>query len=209
MLKKHTIGRLSSFICVTSLLTVLLVLVSIGNSSTANDQSKTAPTDNPIAKLSSSVDREQAVDEILDRRKIETEQLIAIVGSKKASNETRQAAAFLLGEMRSVKAIPVLSTSLAETFDKPYSIDISRYDASTINALLKIGRPAIPALVENIESHEPDSAASIDSLLLLRNILGDHRSVKEKLTSQRTKAKDETVGRRIQKALERLETFVN
>ena len=111
--------------------------------------------------------------------------------------------------MRSVKAIPVLSTSLAETFDKPYSIDISRYDASTINALLKIGRPAIPALVENIESHEPDSAASIDSLLLLRNILGDHRSVKEKLTSQRTKAKDETVGRRIQKALERLETFVN
>ena len=39
MLKKHTIGRLSSFICVTSLLTVLLVLFSIGNSSTAYDQS--------------------------------------------------------------------------------------------------------------------------------------------------------------------------
>lgn len=99
--------------------------------------------------------RDRAVDSILRDRRAVIEQLIPLIDPanvKKYSKETRIAAAYALGELRAVEAVPVLSKTLAEPLGWEDNIHADRYLCPVFEALVKIGQPAVPAMIENIET---------------------------------------------------------
>ena len=146
--------------------------------------------------------RDKAVDAILRDRKLIVEKLIALadpVNAKKQTYETRAAAAFVLGELRAVKAVPVLSKAMPEVGDRVHS-EISRFSVPFWNALVKIGRPAVPVMIENIETSD-NRILRIDSLGVLNHVLGGKRRLLELLAKLETRAaKDKRKQQRIQAA---------
>jgi len=126
-------------------------------------------------------EREGAVRFILDRRKELIKSLIPIidpVNSKNYKDESRAVAAYVLGEIRAVEAVPVLSTALA---DEPFSDVVFRkginpYYASVVNALVKIGRPSVPAMIENLKTTDNKKVMS-DSVMILSQVLGGKQRV--------------------------------
>ena len=139
---------------------------------------------------------------ILRDRKLIVENLIALVepaNAKKHSSQTRAAAAFLLGELRAVEAVPVLSRAMPEVADRVRS-DFSRFDVPFWNALVKIGRPAVPVMIKNIETSD-NRILRIDSLRVLDQVLGGKRRLLELLAKLEARAaKDKRKQRRIQAA---------
>jgi hypothetical protein len=128
--------------------------------------------------------RDRAVDKILEDRKLVIERLIPIIdpaNAAKHNNETRCAAAYLLGEMRAVEAVPILASTLAKPPGRQFSSTLSRYyDGPVFNALIKIGRPAVPAMIQNLESSD-HPAMRESSLGVLLHVLGGNTRLLEVL----------------------------
>ncbi|GAH45701.1 unnamed protein product, partial [marine sediment metagenome] len=125
--------------------------------------------------------------------------LVAQTGGKSYSDETRSAAAYLLGEMRAVEAVPALSRALAKPLGAIYGSDISRYDAPIFTALVMIGRPAVPAMIKNLE--ETDNAnIRHNSMFVLNHVLGGKQHLLELLGKLKARTKDKAVAKRIEKA---------
>ncbi|HEV7281183.1 MAG TPA: hypothetical protein VGN57_13350 [Pirellulaceae bacterium] len=148
--------------------------------------------------------RDAAVDAILAERKATIERLIPLIDPANAERhrkETRWAAAFLLGEMRAVEAVPVLAKALDRSMGPQNGLDLSPYDEPVFNALVRIGRPAVPALLENLRKSD-DRILRERSLLVLYHILGGNRRVVEALaaTIEADAGGDRDASRRLREA---------
>jgi len=147
--------------------------------------------------------RDQTVWAILGEREDIVRKLIELVdpaNAEKYSDETRSAAAFLLGEFRAREAVPVLSKALRKPLGPSVSWDISPYNRPILAALLKIGRPAVPAMIENVETSD-DSMLRTRSLDVLWRVLGGKRRTLELLAKLQARAKDEKKIERIKAAI--------
>ncbi len=136
--------------------------------------------------------RDRTVDSILQDRRAIVDKLIPLVdpaNAEKYSDETRCAAAYLLGEFRANEAVPVLSRALADEPGRKTTWDASRYDVPVWTALVKIGRPAVPAMIENIETSN-NRILRKKSLDVLYHVLGGKRRITELLAKLKVRAKD-------------------
>ncbi len=135
--------------------------------------------------------RDGAVESILQDRSELIKRLIPLIDPANAGKYpelTRRAAAFLLGEFRGVEAIPVLAKALADPELERTSSDGSPYDFWTVfAALIRIGRPAIPAMIENIETSDNELLRQ-KSMLVVGGILGGKRRLLELLTKLEQRA---------------------
>ena len=188
----------------TGILGTALLFVVAATTTTApqSDEEKTMiPIDDLLSKQLRT--RNQAVDAILRDRKSVVEQLIPLidpVNTKKYSDETRCAAAYVLGQLRAVEAVPVLSKALADPPGPKVITDISRYDSPVLTALVKIGRPAVPEMINNLENSD-NLILRKKSLDVLNHVLGGKRRLLElmvKLIERSTDDRD--VSRRLTEA---------
>ena len=146
--------------------------------------------------------RDQSVDAILRDRKSVIRGLIPLIdpaNREKYSDETRCAAAYLLGELRAIEAVPVLSEALADPPGKKFGSDGSRYDVPVFSALVKIGRPAVPAMIKNVETSD-DLKLRKNSLDVLNHVLGGKRRLLELLARLNARATDPDAARHIGEA---------
>ncbi len=153
-------------------LLVVFSLCALASGDDPGHGSAAPPLKDLLSEDVRTVDR--AVDVILNDRKKTIEQLIPMIdpaNSKKYSDFTRCAAAYLLGELRAEEAVPVLSKALANQPGRKTIDTISRYDGPVSSALFKIGRPAIPAMIENIKSSDNEDLRR-DSALILEYFVG-------------------------------------
>jgi len=134
-------------------------------------------------------DREDTVRKLID--------LVDPANAEKYSDETRSAAAFLLGEFRAREAVPVLSKALRNPPGSWFSSDISPYSQSIFGALAKIGRPA---MIKNVEGSD-DELLRKRSLGVLSHTLGGKRRTLELLAKLQARAKDEKKIERIKAAI--------
>jgi HEAT repeat protein len=130
--------------------------------------------------------RDAAVDRILGDRGLVIQRLIPLIdpaNANKYGDGTRCAAAYLLGEFRAVEAIPVLAKALAKEPGRHTAWEgfFSRYDAPVFTALVNIGRPVVPAMIENIEKSDHDWLRK-KSMLVVSHVLGGKRRLLELLT---------------------------
>ncbi len=136
--------------------------------------------------------RDRTVDSILQDRLGIVKQLIPLIepaNAQEYSDETRCAAAYLLGEFRAIKAVPVLSRALADEPGRKLISDTSRYDVPVWTALVKIGRPAVPAMIENVKNSD-NKILRKKSLDVLIHALGGKRRITELLTKLKAQTKD-------------------
>jgi len=150
--------------------------------------------------------RDTTVDAILQDHSATVEQLIPLIdpaNAKEYSDETRCAAAYLLGKLRAVEAIPVLSRALADEPGRKMRHGISRYDAPVWSALVRIGRPAVPTMIENIETSD-HRMLRIRSLGVLNHVLGGKRRLLELLAKLEKRTDDKETRRRLQECITRV-----
>jgi len=106
--------------------------------------------------------REAGVRSLENLRKDVVGSLIKIVDPeniKEFSEESRIRAAYLLGEYRAPEAAPVLSKALVKGELGPTShFDISPYDSPILTALVKIGPPSVPVIIDVIKTTEEQDA---------------------------------------------------
>jgi len=148
--------------------------------------------------------RDQAVDSILQDRRSIINKLIPLIdpaNTKKYSDQTRCAAAYLLGMLRATEAVPVLSQALANEPGRKYISDISRYDVPVWTALVRIGRPSVPAMIENIETSD-NRILRKKSIDVLYHVLGGKRRVLELLTKLKERAEDRLIIEHIETAIQ-------
>lgn len=146
--------------------------------------------------------RDRAVDAVLGDRKSVIEQLVPLIdpaNAEKYSDQTRCAAAYLLGELRAIEAVPVLSKALEDPPGPKLFSDISRYDAPVLGALVKIGRPAVPAMIKNVETSD-DLILRKRSLDVLSHVLGGKRRLLELLVKLNDASTEREASRRIREA---------
>ncbi len=175
------------------------VLLSIA--ATAHSISSHEDTVSNIDGLSSKEPRtrDKAVDAILQDRLVTVRKLITLIdpaNAPKYSDDTRCAAAYLLGELRAVEAVPVLSKALADEPGPKIFFDVSRYDMPVWTALVKIGQPAVPAMIQNLETTDSRVLRN-KSLGVMVHVLGGKRRLLELLEKLEKRASDKEVRQRI------------
>jgi hypothetical protein len=141
-------------------------------------QEEVHDVENLIRKIvsGSKEEREEAEKNILDNRKKLVNALMTIIDKENAgeySEEARASSAYLLGKLRAEEAAPTLARALENPpFDNPTGKGgMHYYTASVFTALLRIGRPSVPAVIE-ILRESTDRGAIRDSLLVLSHTLG-------------------------------------
>ena len=193
------------WLTVCSIILILVALVGATTGGRQEDHEKRMPGQIEGLLSKDSRVRESSVDSILQDRLGIMKQLILIMdpaNAQKYSDETRCAAAYLLGEFRAIEAVPVLSRALANEPGRKTTWDISRYDVPVWTALVKIGRPAVPAMIENIETSD-NRILRIKSLDVLNHVLGGKRRLTELLTKLKARAKDLPRIQHIEAAIQR------
>jgi len=152
--------------------------------------------------------QDEAITSILDERLRLVNTLIEVVGqasAEKSLGRTGNAAAFLLGKLRSPEAVPVLSAALAKVAMDPNastSIDIDPLADAVTTALVEIGRPSIPAMITNITTSD-DRMLRIRSMDVVYHVLGGKDNLiglLNRLMEQKERKKEEKD--RLTKAIE-------
>ena len=98
----------------------------------------------------------------------------------------------------------MLSKALGEKMGRWIIPKISRYGMPVFEALVKIGRPAIPAMIENIKNSDNERLRD-DSMLVLYHVLGGKKRLLELFSKLSDKAvaekpPDRKAAERFQKA---------
>lgn len=127
--------------------------------------------------------------------------LIDPINAKKYNDQTRCAAAYLLGMLRATEAVSVLSRALTNEPGRIVAFDISRYDAPVWTALVRIGRPTVPAMIKNIETSD-NKIFRKKSIDVLCHVLGGKRRVLELLTKLKARAEDWLIIEHIEAAIQ-------
>jgi hypothetical protein len=186
-------------------ITVALIVLLGTTKGTVQQDKKKEPVGQIAGLLSQdSRIRDQAVDSVLQDRRSIINKLIPLIdpaNDMKYSDETRCAAAYLLGMLRATEAVAVLSRALADGPGRKVGKDISRYDVPVWTALVKIGRPAVPAMIENIETSD-NKILRKKSLDVLCHVLGGKRRVLELLTRLKARAEDQLIIEHIEAAIQ-------
>lgn len=193
----------------TGLFSMALLFVSTATVCHASEEEPAIPIDDLLSEQARI--RNKFVDTILRDRKTVIRQLVPIIDpaySEKYSDETRCAAAYLLGELRAVEAVPALSKALANPPGPGDFTHISRYHVPVLTALVKIGRPAVPAMIKNVEMSD-DRILRKNSLDALNRILGGKRRLMELLARLNSRATDRDVVRRTSQARSWSESHYN
>lgn len=81
-------------------------------------------------------------------------EIVDPANAKHHSCQTRQTAAYLLGERRAVEAVYVLSKALADPPIPLVALRPAEYLHTVPDALVKIGGPAVPAMIEHLEKSD-------------------------------------------------------
>lgn len=187
---------------------VAAVVVAVVGSASAAAAAKPKPKQEEIVRLIEALrsgeprTRYMAVDPILQQRKSTVEELIQVIdpaNADKYGNEARSAAAYVLGEFRAVEAVPVLSKALADQLDPIFGSNMSRYSGAVLQALVEIGRPAVPAMIENIQTSD-DRTLRKRSLSVLYDVLGGKRGLFELLAELEKRTDDDETRRRLQES---------
>lgn len=206
---RSVVGQYRSFMWVLAFVVAGFLTWLISTSTAGQEKDKDKDKDGEMEKIVAGLEsneeqtRDQSVVAILAQRKAVIERLIALIGAEgKRSDETRSAAAYVLGQLRAVEAVPALSKALANPpKERRLTTDITRYDAPIFTALVEIGRPAVPAMIENIEA--TDNAALVrNSLDVLCHVLGGKQHTLELLGKLKARPKDEKIVTRIEAAIE-------
>ena len=184
----------------------VLLLGLIGSATLAGDTgpaaSQTAPRRVPTRVDELKNGAKEGVDAaaggILADQKRLVDGLIEIVDpANKAqyAERTRGVAAYLLGELRAEKAAPVLCKALANE-PGDFFMANGNHTSPVWTALVRIGRPAVPELIRNVEESD-DRAVADDSSIALWHILGGKQHLLELLDKLEKRAQDEKVKARI------------
>lgn len=206
---RAVLNRSTVLIVMASLTAVALALsVAMGDNS-KNEEKENMSLIGKLQSKNASM-RDKGVDAFLKDRKNSINDLVALVaqtGDKKYSDETRSAAAYLLGELRAAEAVPALSKASANPLGPMDSAGISRYDAPIFTALVKIGRPAVPTMIKNLE--ETDNASiRHTSIMVLYHVLGGKQHLLELLGKLKARTKDKAVAKRIEGVTEHVQKNV-
>jgi len=198
---KSPVHRVWQRACRQTTAAVTAGIIVLAAAAAPNSGPKQEGTVSNIGNLSSKEPRtrDAAVDAILEDELTTVKKLIRLIDPANAaqySDETRCAAAYVLGRLRAVQAIPVLSRALADEPGRKMRSRISRYDAPVWNALVKIGRPAVPAMIANLETSD-HRALRLKSLDVLNHVLGGKRRLLELLAKLEKRAEDKEIRRRI------------
>ncbi|SRR5258706_1841580 len=186
---------------------MIMVLLILGT--LRETQSITDSIPNHIDELLSKdqATRDAGVKAILADRKKVVDALITLVDPANAgrySEQTRSDAAYLLGKLRAPEAVPVLSKALVNEPSGPLvgsGVDDGRVAYPMWTALIRIGRPAIPAMIRNVET-SADPVVRKHSVLVIGQVLGGKRRLLETLEKLKLKAKDDDTLRRLDEAYE-------
>jgi hypothetical protein len=134
---------------------------------------------------------------VLAQRKTLVEGLLKTIrnGGNLNQRETQYIAASILGEMRAPEAIPVLVERLGQGAFGTFRATVDSLDNQMAfrAALIKIGHPAIPALIAELRKAPPSDTSSreysmygnrhFESLAVIYNILGGRDGGYEKFNS--------------------------
>lgn len=164
-------------------LTLCRFIIRSGSPTFADERKNVMPAD--IRDLFSTDEAvlNTAIDHILASRKELIDRLIPLVAVENAGKynpKTRAAAGYLLGQMRAAEAASALAKALAQDPGPDYQFDIDRLTRPYFGAVVEIGRPAVPSLLENIQTTD-DAVLREKSLFALSHILGGKRRMIETL----------------------------
>ena len=161
--------------------------------------------------------RKEAIETTLKERKQLVNTLADIVNQKNADKypwKVRAGAAYLLGQLRAVEGVPALSSALGKILpaaEAERKFGFSRLlppylsPLAVVSALGKIGRPAVPAMIKNIETSD-DRMLRLSSLDVLNHVLGGKRRTLELLEKLQVRAgADEKKTERIKAAIKRVQ----
>jgi hypothetical protein len=144
--------------------------------------------------------------EFTDERKRLNTELLEIFKDPKTSNYNQCSCAYYLGEMRASEAVDALAASITLELDTTHiligGIPLAAYDPA-MNALVKIGSPAIPALIRNLAESDDAKVRGL-SLQVIYRIEGDKDIVQLRLQKAFAAEKDSQKQTRIQLALKAL-----
>ena len=152
--------------------------------------------------------RARAANELLAQRVAVIEQLIEIIELENATRfsfEGRGVAAYVLGEMRAIEAVPALARDINSatgwSADSQNTLRDRRspYDDAFCNALVKIGRPAVPEMIKILESTDERFATS-QAIGVLIHVLGGQTRLNQLLTKTIAAAGDAERRERLQRA---------
>ena len=144
------------------------------------------------------------VREILAQREALVRELIARVDPANSGTYNYQAeaaAAYLLGEMRAAEAAPVIAKALAEIPVPEVSADYDPLAAPFFSALVKIGRPSVPPMIEIIESTD-DKNVRRQAVMIVIHVLGGDRHMFELLDKLKARSADAEKTKRIETTIE-------
>jgi HEAT repeat protein len=189
-------------VCCAMVLMMVVLLSSIAAHATDGGKNEEGNMEAQLASPERAV-RDKAVNAVLAERKELIERLLALAAKDgKNSDDTRIAAIYLLGELRAEEAAPLLAKALTERLGRDIFIGgRDRYDMPVHVAIRKIGRPAIRALIENVEKSD-DVHLRRQSLMLLANLVGGRQSLLGLLGRLQDRAEDEKVKARVAEAIE-------
>ncbi len=204
---KLPVNRTGRWVCKQAVTVVAAVIVMLSATASADSspKGKEEETVSGIENLCSEEPRtcDAAVDAILKGRLATVQQLLPLIDPANAthySDRARCAAAYLLGELHAVEAVPTLSRALADEPGRKMRSRSCRFDAPVWNALVKIGRPAVPTMIENVEKSD-DGTLRIKSLDVLNHVLGGKRRLLELLAKLESRADDKEIRRRIEECI--------
>lgn len=155
--------------------TVVLMLIVIGMMSVLSTKTHAIEDNQKTVGLTSSdkKERDAACNSLLQERATVVNELIAIVKDKdtdKAFNGPLHYAIALLGKMRAVEAIPVLTEKLyyiPTGYDTDESNEYQEWYVAA-PALIQIGEPAIPSMMEIIRKDTDQNHADLATWVILK-----------------------------------------
>lgn len=126
--------------------------------------------------------------------------IIRPANADKFSNRSRLAASYLLGMMRDPRSAAVLSKALTNPPKRrDMAGDIGWYDSSVTDALIRIGRPAVPEMIKNIRTSDNENVVET-SVDVLWHVLGGKRHTLELIDKLIARETDEQVKKRLANA---------
>jgi HEAT repeat protein len=139
----------------------------------------------------------KAIKTILDDRLRTVNMLIEIVDQANngvSPKQAGQAAAYLLGKLRAPEAVAVLSRALARSDPNDFiSVEPNPLTNGVFNALVEIGRPAVPPMITNITTSD-DERLRNRSMDVVYRVLGGKDNViglLNRLSEQKERSKEE------------------
>ncbi len=152
----------------------------------------------------------EAIRNVLNDRLRTVNMLIEIVDQANngvSPKQAGQAAAYLLGKLRAPEAVAVLSRALAKSDPNDFiSVEPNPLTNGVFNALVEIGRPAVPPMITNITTSD-DERLRNRSMDVVYRVLGGKDNViglLNRLSEQKERSKEEK--NRLAKALERAQS---